>query len=266
MKILDLFAGIGGFSLAAHWLNWQTVAFVEKDKFCQKVLAKNFKGVPIYDDITTFSGEPFRGSVDIVTGGFPCQPFSQAGEQNGANDERYLFPEMLRVIREVQPNFIVAENVYGLLSRKFERTFEEICSSLENLNYSVQSLVIPACAVNAPHRRYRVWIIANSKTVQRKAIKRGESNGNYQSHSVSANADGAGLQRCDPKTYRTRKPETSLRLRDWNDSRSDVAAEFCRMDARVSNRVDRLRSLGNAIVPQIAYELFKAIEASENYF
>lgn len=161
-KVLDLFSGIGGFSLAAHWLGWQTVAFVEKDEFCQKVLRKNFEDIPIYDDIITFSGESFRRKIDIITGGFPCQPFSQAGKQLGASDERYLFPEMLRVIREVEPTYVVAENVRGLLGIESGNTYEEICSSLENLGYEVQSFIIPACAVNAPHRRDRVWIIAHA--------------------------------------------------------------------------------------------------------
>lgn len=117
MKVLDLFAGIGGFSLAAHWMGWETVAFVECDKFCQKVLRKNFgQDIEIHDDITTFSGKPFRGRVDIVTGGFPCQPYSSAGARKGTEDERHLWPEMLRVIIEVQPRFIVGENVLGLVN------------------------------------------------------------------------------------------------------------------------------------------------------
>src|SRR5690606_11752203 len=106
MNLLDLFSGIGGFSLAGRWLGWSTKAFVEKDGFCQKVLRKNFPNIPIYEDILTFSGKPFRGSVDVVTGGFPCQPFSFAGKRKGKQDERYLFPEMLRVISEVRPKYV----------------------------------------------------------------------------------------------------------------------------------------------------------------
>lgn len=166
VKILDVFAGIGGFSLAAHWLGWQTVAFVEKDEFCQKVLRKNFGDIPIYDDIRTFSGKPFRGRVDIITGGFPCQPFSVAGNQKGSSDERHLFPEMLRVIGEVEPSWVVAENVRGLLGIESGETFDEICSSLENLGYAVQTFCIPACAVNAPHRRDRLWIVAHADSAR----------------------------------------------------------------------------------------------------
>lgn len=116
MRHLDLFSGIGGFALAARWMGWETVQFVELDKFCQRVLEKNFPGVPIHGDIKTFDGTRFRGAVDIVTGGFPCQPFSTAGKRKGKADDRYLWPEMLRVIGEARPTFVVGENVAGIIS------------------------------------------------------------------------------------------------------------------------------------------------------
>lgn len=243
MKLLDLFSGIGGFSLAAHWMGWKTVAFVEKEKFCQKVLRKNFgatrveyeiedatgyieinetwrycphcetwspafflewrdgcpdcgkpvadviteerkfyqhqastfvtgkiitaKPTPIYDDIFEFSGKPFRGRVDIVTGGFPCQPFSAAGKRKGRNDERHLFPEMLRVIREVQPRWVVAENVRGLLSIESGSVFAEVVASLEGEGFEVVTFCIPASAVEAPHRRDRLWIVAHANGLRK---------------------------------------------------------------------------------------------------
>ena len=162
MKVLDLFAGIGGFSLASHWMGWETAAFVEWDKFCQKVLAKNFPGVPIYGDITEFDGTPFRGSIDLITGGFPCQPFSAAGKQKGKEDQRYLFPEMLRVIDDVRPRYIVAENVRGLLSIENGDVFTEICSQLEGQGYDVWTFNLPASSVEAPHERQRLWIVARN--------------------------------------------------------------------------------------------------------
>lgn len=182
MKLLDLFAGIGVFSLAAHWMGWETVAFVEKDLFCQKVLIKNFNAEiataadqdnheihekhetkpKIYEDIFDFSGKPFRGRIDIVTGGFPCQPFSAAGKRKGRNDERHLFPEMLRVIREVKPRWVVAENVRGLLSIESGRVFAEVIASLEGEGLEVVTFCVPASAVEAPHRRDRLWIVANA--------------------------------------------------------------------------------------------------------
>lgn len=172
MNVLDLFSGIGGFSLAAHWMGWQTVAFVEKEPFCHKVLNKNFKGVPIYDDIFTFDGRQFTGTVDIICGGFPCQPFSAAGKREGRNDERHLFPEMLRVIREVRPRWVVAENVRGLLSIENGRLFAEIVALLESEGFEVVTFCIPASALGAPHRRDRLWIVGRSNVDDSKSGRR----------------------------------------------------------------------------------------------
>lgn len=189
MRLLDLCAGIGGFTYAAHKLGWTTAAFCERDEFCQKVLAKNFPGVPIYDDVYTFPSEPFRGRIDVLTGGFPCQPFSQAGKRLGVDDERHLFPEMLRIMREVQPAFAVFENVNGLVSMALEirdtklgRTkysrdeaiddyeaiyareetmlLNRICEDIEAEGYAVQPVIIPAVALEADHERKRIWIVA----------------------------------------------------------------------------------------------------------
>ncbi len=185
MKVLDLFAGIGGFSLAAHWMGWETVAFVEKEKFCQKVLRKNFgPDIEIHDDIFTFSGKPFRGRIDIVTGGFPCQPFSQAGKRAGRNDERHLFPEMLRVIREVKPAWVVAENVRGLLSIESGQVFAEVTASLEGEGFEVITFCIPASAVGAPHRRDRLWIVGRNTRI----IRTVATDGGSKSVKTQANA------------------------------------------------------------------------------
>lgn len=162
MRVLDLFAGIGGFSLAAHRMGWETIAFVEWDDFCQKVLKKNFPNVPVYGDIKEFDGTQYNGTVDLVCGGFPCQPFSTAGRRKGKNDDRYLWKEMRRVIREVQPAWVVGENVAGIISMDDGRVLEEILSDLEGEGYAVQPVIIPAAALGAPHRRDRIWIIANS--------------------------------------------------------------------------------------------------------
>lgn len=135
MNHLGLFDGIGGFSLAARWAGWETVAWVEKDEHCQKVLKKNFPNAKGYADIFEFSGTEYKGTVDIITGGFPCQPFSHAGERNGSDDERYLWPEMLRVVNEIKPRWVVAENVYGLLTIDNGFTVESICSDLESAGY-----------------------------------------------------------------------------------------------------------------------------------
>ena len=153
MKLLDLFSGIGGFSLAARWANIETIQFVERDKFCQKVLMKNFPNVPIHDDIKTFD---FYKDIDVLTGGFPCQPFSVAGKKKGLSDERYLWPEMLRIIRQCRPKFIIAENVPGIIPM-----LDPILEDLEKEGYDWRAYLIPASAIGAPHKRERLWIIAN---------------------------------------------------------------------------------------------------------
>jgi len=148
------FSGIGGFDLAAQWAGIETTWQIENNPFCQKVLRKNFPEAKIYGDIyETRELEP----VDIITGGFPCQPFSQAGKRQGKADDRYLWPEMLRIITEVKPTWIIAENVAGIINM----ALDQVLFDLEMADYSCQTIIIPACAVNAPHRRDRVWIIAN---------------------------------------------------------------------------------------------------------
>jgi len=155
---LDLFSGIGGFALAARWAGLETLQFVEIDSFAQKVLKKNFPGVPIHDDIKTFDAtqlcQPF-----LLTGGYPCQPFSQAGKRRGKEDDRHLWPEMLRVIRECRPTWILAENVAGHITMGLDT----VLADLESEDYACRTFVIPACAKDAPHRRDRVWIVAHSK-------------------------------------------------------------------------------------------------------
>jgi len=157
MRHGSLFSGIGGFDLAAEWMGWENVFQVEIDPWCRKILKKNFPNAEQYGDIKEFRGE--RGSVDILSGGFPCQPFSHAGKRKGESDDRYLWPEYLRIIREIQPTYVVGENVAGLVSMEDGKTLEGIFSDLEGEGYTVESFIIPACGVGAWHRRDRIWII-----------------------------------------------------------------------------------------------------------
>jgi len=163
MRLLDLFSGIGGFSYAAEKLvgGYETVAFCEQDKFCQQVLRKHWKDVPIYDDVRTIDAARL-GRIDIVAGGFPCQAVSQAGLQKATEDDRWLWDEMLRIIKDCKPKWVIGENVVGLININEGVLFEQVQTDLENEGYSVQSVVIPAASKNAPHRRDRVWIIAHS--------------------------------------------------------------------------------------------------------
>ena len=152
---LDLFSGIGGFALAAKWNGFRTVGFCDNEPYAQAVLKKHWPDVPIHDDIRKIQGELYAG-VTLLTGGFPCQPFSCAGKQRGKTDNRYLWPEMLRVIREAKPTWIIGENVAGIVNL----ALDQVCTDLEAEGYEVEPIIIPACAVDAPHRRDRVWIIA----------------------------------------------------------------------------------------------------------
>ena len=159
---LGLFEGIGGFSLAARWMGWETLAWCEWNEFGQKVLKHHFPKAEGFGDITKTDFTKYANTIDILTGGFPCQPYSVAGKRLGKEDERHLWPEMLRAIREVQPTYVVGENVSGLISWDGGLVFHEVQTDLENEGYEIFPVVLPACAINAPHRRDRVWFIAYS--------------------------------------------------------------------------------------------------------
>jgi DNA (cytosine-5)-methyltransferase 1 len=196
LNLLELFAGIGGFSIAAELTKKiKTVGFVELEKFPQLVLKKNYPDTPIFSDIRDFNKESYEThyegnapKIDIITGGFPCQPFSVAGNQQGTSAHNYLWPEMFRVIKEFKPSWVIGENVAGITSmvksegeikmesetsslfqedsqiytEEYQFVLESICQDFERIGYSVQPLIIPACGVGATHRRDRVWIIANA--------------------------------------------------------------------------------------------------------
>jgi len=160
MTHLDLFSGIGGFALAGRntWgPDHKVVAFCEIDKYCQRVLKKHWPDVPIFSDIRELDGKAYTDD-DLLTGGFPCQPFSVAGQQRGKDDDRYLWPEMLRIISEARPRWIIGENVPGIVGLGLDT----VLSDLESQGYEAQTFVIPACAKDAPHRRDRVWVTAHS--------------------------------------------------------------------------------------------------------
>lgn len=163
MRHVGLFEGIGGFSYAARKMGWETVAWCEWNPFCQQVLKYHFPKAQAHEDITKTDFTIYRGTIDILTGGFPCQPYSIAGKRKGKEDERHLWPEMLRAAREIQPRWIVGENVPGLVNWNGGLVFNEVCADLESEGYEVQPVILPACAVNAPHRRDRVWFVAYSK-------------------------------------------------------------------------------------------------------
>jgi DNA (cytosine-5)-methyltransferase 1 len=158
----SLFSGIGGFDLASEWMGWDNLFHCEWNEFGQKVLKHYWPNAESFNDITKTDFTKYANKIDILTGGFPCQPYSTAGKRLGKEDDRHLWPEMLRVIREVRPRWVVGENVSGLVNWSGGLVFDEVQADLEAEGYEVLPFILPACAVNAPHRRDRVWFIAYS--------------------------------------------------------------------------------------------------------
>lgn len=241
MRHLDLFSGIGGFALGLRMAGgFETVGFCEIDPWCRTVLAKNFPGVPIHDDIRSF--RPAAGSADIVTGGFPCQPFSVAGKRGGKTDDRDLWPEMRRVIEAVRPAWVIGENVAGFVRMELDRSLAD----LEALGYACRAFVIPACAVDAPHRRERVWIVANGRVA------------GLQGH--------AGNGEAPPGRQGPERGSTgACGLHDGTDAASRWEPEpgMGRVAHGIPARVDRLKGLGNAVVPQVVAEIARAVMRHE---
>ena len=179
MKVLDLFSGIGGFSYGLDQVGFKTVAFCEMDQYCKLVLQKHWKGVKIYNDVKELKGQEVikeHGTIDLITGGFPCQPFSIAGSRKGTNDNRHLWPEMFRLIKELKPRWVIGENVRNIISIQDGMVFETVCTDLEGEGYEVRAFNIPAAGIGAPHKRERIWIVANSRrTLRERSEFQGEN-------------------------------------------------------------------------------------------
>ncbi len=227
MTHASLFSGIGGFDLAAEWAGWENLFNCEVNGFCSKVLKYHFPNTKQYNDIRTTNFAVWRGRVDVLTGGFPCQPFSLAGSRKGTEDERYLWPEMLRAIREIRPRFVVGENVYGIINWSDGMVFEQVCADLEHEGYEVWAYILPAAGVGAPHRRDRVWFVAHRFGVERHA-RRPESAGFV---GPSGGADGgndaknAERVRCDGQDGKTQSDQRQQREFGAGDNRRLCRAE-----------------------------------------
>jgi len=281
MKHGSLFSGIGGFDLAAEWMGWENVFHCEREPFAQKVLKYHFPNSKLYDDITTFDATAYAGRIDILTGGFPCQPFSAAGLRKGTEDERHLWPQMLRIIREIKPSYVLGENVRGLLNWSGGLVFEEVCADLEAEGYEVVPLLLPAAAVNAPHRRDRIWFVAYSygseqtshkraNSEEKKEVRRNEESNVSRELSISRDATNAIGTRREGKRKRT-KPTTQKRVSDSRNTWQNFPTQppICGGDDGLPKELDSItfpkwrnetiKAYGNAIVPQVAYEIFKAI-------
>lgn len=263
MKHGSLFSGIGGFDLAAEWMGWENVFHCENNKFGQKILKKHWPNAKSYSDIKQTDFAFHRGGIDIITGGFPCQPFSNAGEMLGDQDERFLFAEMLRCARETQATWIVGENVYGITAPKFNETFESICSSMEAEGYQVQPYIIPASAIKANHQRERVWFIAysskNASSKKSNNKKEPGQNKDFTQKEVFRDAEYISKGWSDLRSDMS-KPDSIESIRDVIKFKTKPL--FFGESNGISRRLDENteQSLGNAIVPGVAFEIFKTIE------
>ena len=202
----SLFSGIGGFDLAAQWMGWRNVFHCEINSFGQKILKHYWPNSISYNDITKTDFTIHRGNIDILSGGFPCQPYSMAGKRLGKEDERHLWPEMLRAIREIQPSWVVGENVFGIVNWSGGLVFHEVQADLEAAGYQVQPYVLPAAAVGAPHRRDRVWFVAYSRTFRLQQCK-------------TSGIVGKGQEKiCGTWNQSTLQPSSTSKIRDAADT------------------------------------------------
>ncbi len=326
MRHLDLFSGIGGFALAAAWAGFTTVGFSEIDLYASKVLRRHWPNVQNFGDVRSV---PSMSNITLITGGFPCQPFSSAGKRKGREDDRHLWPEFNRIIHAIKPAWVVAENVTGIIDMELDNVLDD----LERAGYETGTYIIPASAIGAPHRRERVWIVAHSlrerchngidhaaqhkiqdnwqrdiatsksewsglfpkswstfdlkswlqpitdpNSVQRETSstnpqampKRSERSDTSRENSLSSNANGVTSEQANSETFTvsterdTRERHTGLNRKsitqlDWDENEPP----FPGVDDGLSHIVDRNKSLGNAIVPQVVYPILRAIALME---
>lgn len=315
----SLFSGIGGFDLASQWMGWENKFHCEWNEFGQKVLKYYWPKAKSYENIKETDFNVWRGKIDILTGGFPCQPYSSAGKRLGKEDDRHLWPEMLRAIREIRPKWVLGENVLGIVNWNGGLVFNEVQADLEAEGYEVQPYVLPAVSVNAPHRRDRVWFVAYSgsncntssrkseanKRKGRKGIKRTKKgrirserlNGLDGFYGTSPNSKGSsseGKCKCGQGQRKfggcncstTANPNSGrFTGKEYGQTESGQYSEkgvsewfkdfptqppICSGNDGLSDELDgitfpkwrneSIKAYGNAIVPQVALQIFKAIE------
>ena len=264
MRHGSLFSGIGGFDLAAEWMGWENVFHCEWNDFGQRVLKYYWPNADSFTDITKSDFKKYHGTIDILTGGFPCQPYSAAGKRRGKEDDRHLWPEMLRAIREISPRFVVGENVRGLTNWNGGMVFDEVCSELESIGYQVAPVIIPACGVNAPHKRERIWFIANLHKIS------GRELGKFKKEDISQRNQKI---RSENRKFFQLVFDGNTPAEQWSRGSKINAESPMVCDSHgISFELDGTtfskwaqqsnEAYGNAIVPQIAYQIFKAINQS----
>lgn len=295
MKHGSLFSGIGGFDLAAEWMGWENVMHCEINPFGRQVLKYYWPNAISYEDITKTDFTIHRGGIDILTGGFPCQPFSMAGKRKGTEDERHLWPEMLRAIREIMPRWVVGENVSGITNWDGGVVFEQVQADLEAEGYEVQAYILPACGVNAPHRRDRVWFVAKNPLrdgcLQREPDEKrteiweqrdtgaGDSDRICLSERPTPDTDinigrEGWMHQTEPgqaERHVGSRDALSYRRGTWDNFPTQSPVRW-RNDGISSglvgitfskHRNESIKAYGNAIVPQVCFMIFKTIQKYE---
>jgi DNA (cytosine-5)-methyltransferase 1 len=289
MRHGSLFSGIGGFDLASEWMGWENVFHCEWMEFPRKVLEYHFPESDSLIDICKTDFKKYANTIDILTGGFPCQPFSTAGKRKGTDDERYLWGEMLRAVQEIKPEYVIAENVFGITNIDGGLVFEQVCLDLETEGYEVQPFIIPAAAKNAPHRRDRVWFIAYANcndgrsTNRESRCKESKTNGEGEQsiHSrIAATSnegdatDTNGIRQESRYDNNTSDISKTYGLKQFcspaNWEKFPTEPPICSRNDGISKQLDgitfskwrqeSIKGYGNAIVPQVAFEIFKQLE------
>jgi DNA (cytosine-5)-methyltransferase 1 len=282
----SLFSGIGGFDLAAEWIGWDNIFHCEWNPFGQRVLAHHFPNSKSYNDITKTDFSIHSGEIDVLTGGFPCQPYSTAGLRKGKTDERHLFPEMLRAIKEIKPKWVIGENVRGLVSWGGGVVFNEVCFDLEREGYEVQPFLIPAASVNAPHQRQRIWFVAYSnykgrscelREIQKEDGKISQRNNNAKFSDTNnvITSNSFSSRGGENEWIRNRESNVSNKINEkgiW--ANFPTQPTICGGNDGIPRELDfttfskwrkeSIKGYGNAIVPQVAYEIFKAIQSFDD--
>jgi len=293
LRHVDLCSGIGGFSLGFEWAQLSTpILFCDTEEWCRKILAKNFPNVPIATDVKELANDPERlvPDCDILTAGYPCQPFSVAGKQKGTEDDRHIWPFIFRIVAQKRPTWCVFENVHGHIAMGLD----QVLADLESEGYSTRTFVVPACGVNAPHKRDRLWIVAHSELAYSVSIRRGRRNStrretgerDVQSEeqgrsSMGRETEGRGQPRGENVADTSGEgSQGRLSGRSNSERQSFVGQSGCssstygqsgedwwavepnvrRVAHGIPKRVDRIKGLGNAIVPQIAMNIGLAIK------
>lgn len=261
----SLFSGIGGFDLAAQWMGWENVFHCEMNPFGQRVLAHHFPNSKLHEDVKTFPSSDYVGRIDCLTGGFPCQPYSTAGKRLGKDDDRHLWPYMLDIIRTIQPRYVVGENVRGLVNWNDGMVFDEVQADLEAAGYEVLPFILPAAAVGAPHRRDRVWFVAHATNARAERMRRARTD------AVCEFADAAHADNRSRPRNAVRAGRQEFTLLPW--AKFPTQSAICGGDDGLPAELDgitfpkwrneSIKAYGNAIVPQVAYQIFQAIQQTD---